>query len=116
MAKLTRYIPPEADRFYKLGEEFFLFSELKKEFIGGFTVVHATGRMIKVKSRNDSKKKTFHLFQIKTFYKPVHQSGSFCQTLIFFRSKSLNMDPPQPFLTELLYLNDSISWKYLIPN
>lgn len=83
---LTRNIPPAADRVYKLGEEVLVYSEAKREWVGPFEVVHVHGRMITVKNKENSVRKTFNSFQIKPFY---HEISS---NIHFFKSQNDKMD------------------------
>lgn len=59
---LTHEISPAADRSYKVGEEVFVFSENRKEWIGPYLVVGTQGRMVTVQNIDGDRVQMFNTF------------------------------------------------------
>lgn len=64
---LTRNIPLPADKNQKLSEEAPVYSDVKKELIEPFDIVHVNGRLMAVQNKSKNVRGTFNAFQIKLF-------------------------------------------------
>lgn len=107
LAALNKSIPSAADRNYKLGEKVLIYSETSKTWIGPYIVIDCTGRIVTVKTHDNSFRQTFNAYQVKPYYRDDYtvnfsQFKSGCdEALLFFT-----------FITEVIQPHDPRAWKF----
>lgn len=107
LAALNLIVPPAADRTYKLGEQFLIYNENKKQWKGPYIVVDFTGRNV----TEANTEKTFRQM-ISTYQEKLYFSEYYDNLHSLKSSGNLEKDIYYIILTKVIEPHDPRAWKF----